>query len=210
MQSSLPFLWFTGRLVSDWGTRFTSLLLSAFFKELEINVSLTSGYYPQSYGQVERLNQELTQFLHSYCNQNRQDWIHYLMWAEYAQNYFCKPSTGLTLFQCTLGYQPPLFPWAGELSNVPTVNDWIQRSKESWNQAHHHLQAVRRPWTTWLQLPGENSSISGRLGRLCSRGEVLGECGWHSRSHSYGGLQPRPPGKTAPQTTWKTSALTTS
>ncbi|XP_016379369.1 uncharacterized protein LOC107717203 [Sinocyclocheilus rhinocerous] len=67
------------------------------------------------------------------------------MWAEYAQNSLRKPSTGLTPFQCILGYQPPLFPWSGEPSNVPTVNDWIQRSEETWNQAHHHLQqAVRR------------------------------------------------------------------
>ncbi len=65
------------------------------------------------------------------------------MWAEYAQNSLRKPSTGLTPFQCILGYQPPLFPWSGEPSNVPAVDDWIQRSEEIWNQAHHHLQRVK-------------------------------------------------------------------
>ncbi len=67
------------------------------------------------------------------------------MWTEYAQNSLRKPATGITPFQCILGYQPPLFPWSGEPSNVPAVNDWIQRSEETWNQAHHHLRhAVRR------------------------------------------------------------------
>ncbi len=70
------------------------------------------------------------------------------MWAEYAQNSLQKPATGLTPFQCILGFQPPLFPWSGEPTNIPSVNDWIQRSEETWDQAHQHLrQAVRRQQT---------------------------------------------------------------
>ncbi len=67
------------------------------------------------------------------------------MWAEYAQNSLRKPSTGLTPFQCILGFQPPLFPWSGEPSELPAVNDWLRRSEDTWNAAHIHLQrAVRR------------------------------------------------------------------
>ncbi len=135
-------------ILSDRGPQFTSRLWSAFFKALEINVSLTSGYHPQSNGQAERLNQELVRFLRSYCSSNQMDWSRYLMWAEYAQNSLQKPATGLTPFQCILGFQPPLFPWSGEPTNVPSVNDWIQRSEETWDQAHQHLrQAVRRQQT---------------------------------------------------------------
>ncbi|KAI2665823.1 Transposon Tf2-9 polyprotein [Labeo rohita] len=64
---------------------------------------------------------------------------------KYAQNSLRKPSTQLTSFQCILGFQPPLFPWSGELSNLPAVNSWFQQSEETWNQAHIHLQsAIRR------------------------------------------------------------------
>ncbi len=132
-------------IVSDRGPQFTSRLWAAFFKALEVNISLTSGYHPQSNGQAERLNQELVRFLRSYCSTNQLDWSRYLLWAEYAQNSLRKPATGITPFQCVLGYQPPLFTWSGEPSNVPAVNDWIQRSEETWNQAHLHLRhAVRR------------------------------------------------------------------
>ncbi len=106
-------------IVSDRGPQFTSIVWSAFCHQININISLTSGYHPESNGQVERLNQELTRFLRSYCHNNQNDWSRYLLWAEYAQNSLHKTSTGLTPFQCVLGFQPPLFPWSGEPSDLP-------------------------------------------------------------------------------------------
>ncbi|KAI2668804.1 Transposon Tf2-11 polyprotein [Labeo rohita] len=132
-------------IVSDRGPQFTSRLWSEFFRLLEVNVSLTSGYHPQANSQAERLNQELTRFLCSYCQDHQEDWSRYLFWAKYAQNSLYKPATNLTPFQCILGFQPPLFPWSGEPSNLPAVNSWFQRSEETWNRSHVHLQgAIRR------------------------------------------------------------------
>ncbi|KAI2649902.1 Transposon Tf2-8 polyprotein [Labeo rohita] len=132
-------------ILSDRGPQFISRLWASFFGLLGVNVSLTSGYHPQANGQVERLNQELTRFLRSYCLDHQEDWSRYLFWAEYAQNSLRKPATNLTPFQCTLGFQPPLFPWSGEPSDLPAVNSWFQRSEETWDRAHVHLQgAIRR------------------------------------------------------------------
>ncbi len=56
-----------------------------------------------------------------------------------------KSSNGLTPFQCVLGYQPPMFPWDGEPSDVPAVDYWFRESERVWDEAHHHLQrALRR------------------------------------------------------------------
>ncbi|KAI2645990.1 Transposon Tf2-6 polyprotein [Labeo rohita] len=52
--------------------------------------------------------------------------------------------TSLTPFQCVLGFQPPLFPWSGEPSSVPAVDDWIRRSERVWDSAHVHLQQAIR------------------------------------------------------------------
>ncbi|KAL0153009.1 hypothetical protein M9458_051679, partial [Cirrhinus mrigala] len=131
-------------IISDRGPQFTSRLWATFFRLLGVNVSLTSGYHPQADGQIERLNQELTRFLRTYCQNRQEDWNRYLFWAEYAQNSLRKPSTSLTPFQCVLGLQPPLFPWSGEPSELPAVNSWFQNSEETWNQAHVHLQGAVR------------------------------------------------------------------
>ncbi|KAI2653118.1 Transposon Tf2-6 polyprotein [Labeo rohita] len=135
-------------IISDRGPQFTSRLWSSFFRLLGVNISLTSGYHPQANGQAERLNQELTRFLRSYCQDHQEDWSRFILWAEYAQNSIRKPSTNLTPFQCILGFQPPLFPWSGEPSELPAVNSWFQQSEETWNRAHVHLQrAIRRTKT---------------------------------------------------------------
>ncbi|KAL0173222.1 hypothetical protein M9458_033533, partial [Cirrhinus mrigala] len=131
-------------IVSDRGTQFTSQVWKAFCKQLDINVSLTSGYHPQSNGQVERLNQEIGRYLRTYCNREQHRWSEFLPWAEYAQNSLTHSSTGLTPFQCVLGFQPPMFPWSGEPSSVPAVDDWIKRSERVWDSAHVRLQRAVR------------------------------------------------------------------
>ncbi len=110
-----------------------------------MSVSLSSGYHPQTNGQTERKVQEIGRYLRSYCHQNQDSWSQFLPWAEYAQNCLRQFTTGLTPFQCILGYQPPLLPWPGDPLEVPAVNHWFQQSKRVWDSAHVHLQqAVRR------------------------------------------------------------------
>lgn len=110
-------------IVSDRGPQFTSRLWSALFRQLNVNVNLTSGYHLQSNGQIEHLKKELMRFLRTYCQQNQSDWSRFFPWVEYARNSLQKPSTGMTHFQCVLGFQPPLFPRSGQPSDAPGVDD---------------------------------------------------------------------------------------
>ncbi|KAI4874420.1 hypothetical protein NFI96_032055 [Prochilodus magdalenae] len=145
------------------------LVTWSFCKQLNISVSLTSGFHPQSNEQAERLNQEIGRFLHSNCSTSQHDWSRFLPWAEYAQNSLTSASTGLTPFQCVLGYQPPLFPWSGESSEVPAMDDWMRRSEQTWRSAHVrqqrairwqklHADRQRRPAPTYR--PGQRVWLS--------------------------------------------------
>ncbi|KAK3506401.1 hypothetical protein QTP70_016614, partial [Hemibagrus guttatus] len=131
------------------GPQFTSRVWRAFCKRLGVTVSLSSGYHPQTNGQTERKIQEVGRFLRTFCHSHQESWNQFLGWAEYAQNSLRQSTTGLTPFQCVLGYQPPLFPWDGEPSDVPAVDYWFRESERVWGEAHRQLQrAVRRRRTT--------------------------------------------------------------
>ncbi|KAK3559763.1 hypothetical protein QTP86_020740 [Hemibagrus guttatus] len=117
-------------IVSDWGPQFTSHVWGSLCAQLGIGISLSSGYHPQSNGKAEQLNQKIGRFLRSYCSREQQRWSEFLPWVEYAQNSLTHSSMGLTPFQCVLGYQPPLFPWSGEPSDIPAMEEWSCLSQE--------------------------------------------------------------------------------
>ncbi|KAI2645073.1 Transposon Tf2-8 polyprotein [Labeo rohita] len=144
-------------IVSDRGPQFISHVWKAFFKLLGVTVNLSSGYHPQTNGQTERKIQELGRYLRAYCHEDQHSWSRFLPWAEHAQNSLCQDSTGITPFQCVLGYQPPLFPWTEEPSNVPAVDHWFRESERVWDSAHHHLQRATQNFT---YLPTRRSGLA--------------------------------------------------
>ncbi|KAK3528512.1 hypothetical protein QTP70_000901 [Hemibagrus guttatus] len=127
-------------IFSDRGPQFISRVWKAFFTCLSVAVSLSSGYHPQTNGQMERKIQEISRYLCTFCHGHQDSWSQYLSWAEYAQNSLRQTSTSLTPFQCVLGYQPPQFPWSGEPSDIPAVDHWFRESERVWD---HQLQCAQ-------------------------------------------------------------------
>ncbi|KAL0150500.1 hypothetical protein M9458_054317 [Cirrhinus mrigala] len=126
--------------VSDRGPQFTSRVWSSFFQHLNVNISLTSGYHPQSNGQTERLNQELIRFLRTYCQQNQSDWSKYLI-AFWAINHLCSPGQE----------NHPIFPLSQNGSTeVKKLGTKHTRQEEQANRHRRpHPQYVPGQWV-WL------------------------------------------------------------
>ncbi len=91
-----------------------------FCKLLGANVSLSSGFHPQSNGQTERANQDLERMLRCVVSKNPSSWSQQLSIVEYANNTLPVSSTGLSPFECSVGYQPPIFPSLESEVAVPT------------------------------------------------------------------------------------------
>ncbi len=132
-----------GRLfVPDRGPQFVSKFWSEFCRLLGATVSLSSGYHPQSNGQTERANQDLERMLWCVVSQNPSSWSQQLSWVEYAHNSLPVSGTGLSPFECSLGYQPPIFSSLESEVAVPSAHAFVQRCRRTWSRARQTLLQV--------------------------------------------------------------------
>jgi hypothetical protein len=81
------------------------------------------------------VNQDLETTLHCLVNRNPASWSDQLVWVEFAHITLTCSSTGLSHFQCTYGYLPPLFPDLEQESSCPSVQALIRRCRRTWDQA---------------------------------------------------------------------------
>ncbi|KAJ8382914.1 hypothetical protein SKAU_G00036920 [Synaphobranchus kaupii] len=119
-------------IVSDRGPQFSSQVWKAFCVALGASASLSSGFHPQSNGQAERANQDLGAALRCVTARNPASWSRFLPWVEYSHNSLKSTSTGLSPFECSLGYQPPLLSVQEAEVAVPSVRAHILKCKRIW------------------------------------------------------------------------------
>uniref|UniRef100_A0A8C7KJ45 Gypsy retrotransposon integrase-like protein 1 n=1 Tax=Oncorhynchus kisutch TaxID=8019 RepID=A0A8C7KJ45_ONCKI len=130
-------------VVSDRGPQFTSQFWREFCRLIGASVSLSSGFHPQSNGQAERANQTIGRILRSLSFRNPASWSEQLPWAEYAHNSLPSSATGLSPFQSSLGYQPPLFSSQLAESCVPSAQAFVQRCERTWKRVRSALCSYR-------------------------------------------------------------------
>lgn len=113
-----------------------------------LNVKGSRSAWPQVITQrpMARLNtQKLGRLLWAYCSSQQHEGAHFLAWAEYAQNSIHRSTTGLTPFECVLGYQPSFCPWDSTPTDIPAVDEWFCRAERVWKRAHTNIQrAINR------------------------------------------------------------------
>ncbi len=130
-------------VVSDRGPQFVSKFWREFCRLLGASVSLSSGFHPQSNGQTEWANQDLERVLRCLVTQNPASWSQHLSWVEYAHNSLPVSSTGLSPFECSLGYQPPIFPSLESEVAVPSAHAFVQKCRHTWRRARETLLRAR-------------------------------------------------------------------
>lgn len=131
-------------VVSDRGPQFISQVWRSFCRGLGASVSLSSGFHPQTNGQTERTNQDLESALRCVASANPSSWSTYLPWVELSHNSLVSSATGLSPFEASLGYQPPLFPSQELELAVPSVQHHLQRCKAVWRRAKEALEATTK------------------------------------------------------------------
>ncbi|KAI7808450.1 Pol polyprotein [Triplophysa rosa] len=122
-------------VVSDRGPQFTSRFWKEFCRQIGASASLSSGFHPQTNGQCERANQDLGRKLRCLTSHNPCSWSQQLSWVEYAHNSLPVSSSGMSPFECSVGYQPPLFPSQEPEAAVPSALAFVRRCRRTWTRA---------------------------------------------------------------------------
>ncbi|KAI2662624.1 Retrotransposon-like protein 1 [Labeo rohita] len=74
--------------------------------------------------------------------ENPSSWSQQLSMVEYAHNSLPVSSTGLSPFECSLVYQPPIFPSLESEVAVPSAHAFVQRCHRTWTRARETLLQV--------------------------------------------------------------------
>ena len=74
------------KVLSDRGLQFVAEFMKELSQLLGIKLVETTTYHPQGDRQMERINQELEQYLRLFVNQRQDDWVGLLPFAEFQYN----------------------------------------------------------------------------------------------------------------------------
>jgi len=73
-------------IILDRGPQFAAGLMWELNEMLEIKSKLSTAFYPQTDGQIERVNQELEQYLRMFIDHRQEQWLEWLGTIEFTYN----------------------------------------------------------------------------------------------------------------------------
>ena len=128
------------KVISDRGPQFASEFMKELHNILGVESALSTAHHPQTDGQTERVNQDVEQYLRTFCHHDQDDWVDLLSVAEYAYNNRVHSATGFSPFFMNYGRHP----WASfepaRGSHVESVNVFADRMKSTFDIAQKSLQ----------------------------------------------------------------------
>jgi len=97
---------FPESIISDRGPQFVAGLMRELNRLLGIETKLSTAFYPQTNGQMERMNQELEQYLQMFIDHHQEQWPEWLGTAEFAYNNKAHTGTKVLPFEANSGHNP--------------------------------------------------------------------------------------------------------
>ena len=109
--------------------------------QLGVERNPSTAYHPQTNSQMERVNQELKQYLRLYCNYRQNDWAEWLSIAEFSYNNQIHSSTGRSPFLINLGRHPNTGQDIGKtMEDSPETKQFLKTIKEIRNEVEEALK----------------------------------------------------------------------
>lgn len=105
---------------------------------------MSMAYHSQTDGKTEYMNQEIEQYLHTFCSYQQDNWIEWLTLAEFALNSRVHSSTGKAPFELIYGYIPEFRVSENLFSNVPTAEKRLKHLSKVQTDAITALECLAK------------------------------------------------------------------
>jgi len=150
----LHYIWklhsFLKRVVSDRGPQFVALFTKKLYRLLGIQISSSTAWHPQMGRQMERVNQELDQFLRLFVIKRQDNWYDLLPIAEFQHNNHVHSVTQQPPFLLDMGRIPCMgFKPRQDPSSLETVNKFTKRMESTSEEAKSAIRKAQEDMTRY-------------------------------------------------------------
>jgi len=130
-------------IISDRGPQFATGLIRELNEILEIKSKLSTAFHPQTDGQMERVNQELEQYLRMFINHRQEQWPEWLGTTEFAYNNKMYLSMQMTPFKANYGQDPRMGFEGRKKGKYEEVEKFVEKMKEIQKEAKAALTKMK-------------------------------------------------------------------
>jgi len=122
-------------IISDRRLQFTAELMQELNEMLGIKSKLSTTFHPQTDGQIERVNQELEQYLRMFIDHRQEQWPEWLGTVEFAYNNKAHSSTRMLPFKANYGQDPRMGFEGRKKGKYARAEKFIEKIKEIQEEA---------------------------------------------------------------------------
>ena len=123
-------------MVSDRGPQYIVEFMKELYQLLGIKLAATTAYHSQGDRQMERINQELEQYLWLFINQRQDDWVRLLLFAELQYNNHVHSATQQPSFLLDTRWVPCMgFEPGQQRSHLESINEFKECMEDAVEEA---------------------------------------------------------------------------
>ena len=129
--------------MSDRGPQFAAELTKKLNRMLGIETRLSTVFHPQTDRQMERMNQELEQYLRFFVDHRQKDWPEWLASAEFAVNNKVHTATKISPFMTNYGRELRMEGVIRKRGKVEKAIKFVERMKKVHEEARAALKKAQ-------------------------------------------------------------------
>ena len=122
----------------DRGPQFAAELTKELNLMLGIKTKLSTAFHLQTDRQIERINQELEQYLRFFVKHRQKDWLEWLTIAEFAMNNKVHMATKISPFMANYRKEVRMGEDIRKKGKVESMTEFIERMKKYMRKQRQH------------------------------------------------------------------------